>query len=625
MNMSTLEFLKPKFSPAPPPEQIELQARSRAGNSATSLLTGHLATMFRINKGEAPTALLMFMYFFFVLAMYMIGKAARDAMFIGSLGALKLPYALVAQAVALSLLVAVYIKFSRRMNHYKLSMITLLSFAASSFALWVAYSQSHPFLVFAFYIWVGVVGAIAPMQVWTMANLIYNAREAKRLFGFVGSGGILGSIFGGFVTRKFAPLLGTENLLPIIVACLLLSAVVLHLIWQRNRDRAALLEEDQYDTSLTDEEAPQNLWQSAALIGRSRYLRLIAALVAISAMATTVAYVQFSVLARMHIQSTDNLASFFGGMYEGLSWAAFIMQFLFSGRLMNRWGLGLTIFILPLSLLFGSVVALIYPTLWAAILLRGSDQVFRHSIDRSTTEMLYLPIAPEIKIQAKSFIDTVVWRVGDAFAAVVLMFFAGLLPTLSQAGITLLNLAMTLPWLVIAYLTGREYVNNLRASLQRQNLPLDKFAAITLSYSLTNRQSSRLYLHKSVHELVEMLEDEQTRAEAVRELYRRRSYLSDLDCAEEKIERILKAEIKIYRKRAKQIKERAITNEAQQSLERVFRLLGLLYPPADIYYAYHALTSGSSHLKANALEFLDNVLHPDIKRTLIPVIEISVS
>ncbi len=580
--------------------------------------------MFRINKSEGPTALLMFFYFFLVLAMYMIGKAARDAMFIGSFGALKLPYALIAQAIALSLLVAVYIKCSRRMNHYKLSMISLLGFAGSSFALWVANCQSNPNLVFVFYVWVGIVGAIAPMQVWTMANLIYNAREAKRLFGFVGSGGILGSIFGGYVTRKFAPLVGTENLLPIIVACLLLSAVVLHLIWQRNQERAVLMEEDNQDTSLTDEEAPQNLWQSAAMIGRSRYLRLIAALVGISAMATTVAYVQFSVLARMHIQNTDNLASFFGGMYEGLSWVAFFMQFLFSGRLMNRWGVGLTIFILPLSLLCGSVVALMYPTLWAAILLRGSDQVFRHSIDRSTTEMLYLPIAPEIKIQAKSFIDTVVWRVGDALAAVLLMFFAGLLPTMNQTGVTLMNLMMVLPWLAIAYLTGREYVNNLRASLQRQNLPTDKFAGVTLSYSLTNRQAARVYQKTPVNELLEMLEDEQTRAEAVRELYRRRSYLNDLEFAEEKIERILKAEIKTYRKRSKHIKERAITTEAQQSLERVFRLLGLLYPPADIYYAYHAITSGSMHMKANALEFLDNVLHPDIKRSLIPVIEVNV-
>lgn len=620
LTMNTIELSKSKFSAV----QADVRAFLKPGATARNLLMVRLASVFRIHKSEWPTAWLMFSYFFLVLAMYMIGKAARDAMFIGSFGALKLPYALIAQAVFLSLIVAVYIKFSHRLSHYKLSVFTLLVFAVSSLVLWVAKCQSHPYLVFTFYVWVGIVGAVAPMQVWTMANLIYNARQAKRLFSFIGSGGILGSIFGGFVTRQFAPVLGTENLLPIITLCLFGSGLVVHLIYRNNRDRAPLLEENPDDREEIEKEGPQNLWQSAALIGRSRYLRLIAGLVAISAMATTVAYVQFSVLARMHIQSTDNLASFFGGMYEGLSWVAFFMQFLFTGRVMNRWGLGLTIFVLPLSLLCGSVVALLYPTLWAAVLLRASDQVFRHSIDRSTTEMLYLPIAPEIKIQAKSFIDTVVWRVGDALAAILLMFFAGLLPTLNQTGVTLMNLAMVLPWLVIAYLIGQEYVNSLRASLQRQNLPVDKDAAITLSHSLSNRQSAKIYRHKSVNELLEMLEDEQTRAEAVRELYRRRSYLSDLDFAEEKIERILKAEIRAYRKRTKQMKERAITGETQQSLERVFRLLGLLYPPADIYYAYHAITSGSLHMKANALEFLDNVLHPEIKRSLIPVIEVTV-
>jgi ATP:ADP antiporter, AAA family len=613
--MNSTELSKSKFSI----EQLPVRAFLKAGDSALELFTARLTSLFHINKGEGTTAWLMFSYFFLVLAMYMVGKAARDAMFIGSFGALKLPYAVVAQAVFLALIVAVYIKFSQRLSHHKLSVLTLLVFAASSFALWMAQCQSHPYLVLAFYVWVGIVGAIAPMQVWTMANLIYNAREAKRLFGFIGSGGILGSIFGGFVTRKFAPLLGTENLLPIIALCLLAATLVVHLVWQHNRNRIVLLEADTSDSTNAQNTIPQNFWQSAALIGRSRYLRLIAALVAISAMATTVAYVQFSVLARLHIQNTDGLTAFFGGMYEGLSWVAFFMQFFLTGRAMNRWGLSLMIFVLPLSLLGGSVVALLYPTLWAAMLLRGSDQIFRHSIDRSATEMLYLPVAPEIKIQVKSFIDTVVWRVGDALAAIILMFFAGLLPALNQTGVTILNLVMVLPWLVIAYLTGRGYVNNLRTSLQRPNLPLDKGSEALLNYAPTNRQAARIYQKKPVNELLE-----KTRAEAVRELYRRRSYLSELECAEEKIERILKAEIKAYRKRAKEIRERAITAEAQQSLERVFRLLGLLYPPADIYYAYRALTSGSLHMKANALEFLDNVLHPEIKRSLIPVIEVSV-
>ncbi|WFO17576.1 hypothetical protein M601_007950 [Cellulophaga baltica 4] len=54
-----------------------------------------------------------------------------------------------------------------------------------------------------------------------MANLVYNAREAKRLFGFIGSGAILGGILGGYLTSLLAPLIGNENV--IFIAALFLG------------------------------------------------------------------------------------------------------------------------------------------------------------------------------------------------------------------------------------------------------------------------------------------------------------------------------------------------------------------------------------------------------------------
>lgn len=603
-----------------------------------------VATLLSINKGEWTTAWLMFAYFFIVLAMYMIGKAARDAVFIGTIGAMKLPYAIIVQAVFLSLLVALYIKFSNHLSHYLLSILTLIFFAATGSLLWLGHWQQSEALVFTFYVWVGIVGAIAPMQVWTMANLIYNSREAKRLFGFIGSGGILGSIFGGYLTRKLAPIIGTENLVPVIAACLILSALAVHLVWRRNKERAAFLQ-DQHESSLADatksklsESSPRTFWESALVIGRSKYLTLIAALVSVSAMATTIAYVQFSVIAKMNINETDHLTAFFGGMYEGLSWAAFALQFLMTSRVMQRWGLGLTICILPLSLLCGSVVALLYPTLWAAILLRASDQVFRHSIDRSTTEMLYLPVAPEIKIQVKSFIDTVGWRVGDAAGALLLMWLSGMMPQMNQVTVSLINIALVLPWLVIAWLAGREYVNTLRESLLQQKVRLEDYetALSSLKASMRNtgalrrvtgrlqKITGRLSKQKSAEELLKMLEEETTRAEAVRELLNLRMRIGNLEFAEERIEKILQDEIRAYRKRARRTGALVI-HDARNSLEQVFNLLGLLYPPSDIFYAYHAITSGSTHLKANAVEYLDNVLEPEIKRSLIPAIEVSVA
>ena len=51
----------------------------------------------------------------------------------------------------------------------------------------------------------------------------------------------------------------------------------------------------------------------------------------------------------------------------------------------------------------------------------------------------------------------------------------------------------------------------------------------------------------------------------------------------------------------------------QQELERISRLLGLLYPHLDIHSAYLGLQSKNLSVHDNALEFLDNVLKPQLR------------
>ena len=57
---------------------------------------------------------------------------------------------------------------------------------------------------------------LAPSQVWTLANYVMTTREAKRSFGFIGSGAILGWIVGGFATRAGVSRFGTENMLAFV-------------------------------------------------------------------------------------------------------------------------------------------------------------------------------------------------------------------------------------------------------------------------------------------------------------------------------------------------------------------------------------------------------------------------
>ena len=59
----------------------------------------------------------------------------------------------------------------------------------------------------------------------------------------------------------------------------------------------------------------------------------------------------------------------------------------------------------------------------------------------------------------------------------------------------------------------------------------------------------------------------------------------------------------------------------QQELERISRLLGLLYPHLDIHSAYLGLQSKNVSVHDNALEFLDNVLKPQLREMLVPLLD----
>jgi AAA family ATP:ADP antiporter len=66
---------------------------------------------------------------------------------------------------------------------------------------------------------------------------------------------------------------------------------------------------------------------------------------------------------------------------------------------------------------------------------------------------------------------------------------------------------------------------------------------------------------------------------------------------------------------------RTLESRLRTTLERVFRLLGLKYPPRQIYAAFLALERPKSEDFTAALEFLDNVLEREVKRIMLPLLD----
>lgn len=67
--------------------------------------------------------------------------------------------------------------------------------------------------------------------------------------------------------------------------------------------------------------------------------------------------------------------------------------------------------------------------------------------------------------------------------------------------------------------------------------------------------------------------------------------------------------------------KKALAERLDSNIERIFRLLGLRYPPKDIFNAYLGLKSDMGSQRASAVEFLDNLLPSNLKRYLLPIID----
>ena len=437
----------------------------------------------KVRRSEFGPAFLLFAYLFSAIGSYVMGISVGDAMFLNAYPHY-LPQVIVATGVVVGTFVSVYIRLTNRVRLQYL-MMGALAFFAASFALFWWITGVHFKPVYALiYIWVYMIGAIAPTIGWTMANFVLTTREARRVFGFIGAGAVLGAPCAAFFTadmihsRHVRP----ETMLLGVAFGLATCAVVVLLTFRAARERM----QDVGRRLPSSKDLPQNLGQIWKHIRGSRYLLLITALIAIGCATTTLIGYQFKIISNIHYAGNKAALATFFAQYNGfVGVAAFVIQMLFTGRLLRALGIRITIFVLPVVFLGGSMGVLLAPVLLSAIILKGSHNLLRFTVDKSTAELLYLPVAPpEIKSQIKSFIDGFVWRSADAVGGLVLWIFANKLH-FTPGRISLVNFVFLSGWIGIAYGVRKEYLNVLRRAIERRTLDPDRIATEVLDSTTT--------------------------------------------------------------------------------------------------------------------------------------------
>jgi AAA family ATP:ADP antiporter len=430
-----------------------------------------------LRPGELRRGVPLFAYLFLVIASYLVGRVVRDSLFLSRFQATQLPYADIATALTAGIVVAVYISLGRSSSLRRLLLGSLLMFASNCVLFWVL-ARFYPvsWLYPVIYAWDGVFGVLAPAQVWTLANHVLTTREARRVFGFLAGGGIVGGIFAGLFSKVVAMAFGTESLLLGMALFLSLCLPLVAQIWRQHQEAV------QGAAEAPAEQGPRNLRESIGLIFSSTYLRAIAALIGVSSFVTEVIDWQFKSVAKEFIPAKDHLAAFFGDFtfYAGI--LTLVVQLLVTSRLLRRFGIGVALFTLPVGLVAASGHMLLTGTLFSAVLLRGTDWVWRHSIDKSSVELLYLPLPSRVKFQVKWFIDTVIWRMGTGLGGVTVLLFVTYLG-LSARQMSCVALVLVAGWLAAAWVARQQYVATLTEIVREHRLEVDRAVAPVLDRS----------------------------------------------------------------------------------------------------------------------------------------------
>jgi AAA family ATP:ADP antiporter len=438
--------------------------------------------MFSLRRDEGVPATLLFFYLFLVLGTFYMGQSVGDALFMRVFPE-HLPYAMIGSALLSAPLVLVYIRVSHRLRLEPLIIGALLFFSLS-FVLfwWLTYFRAN-WVYMLIYIWVQTAGVMGPMMGWTLANYLLTTREARRIFGFIQIGAILGVPCVCFIT---ADIMHHRHLLPktlLLVMSLMLGvcALLVRLLFRQAPERLV-------DVSLApaaSQDAPKNLRQSLSLIRGSRYLLLLTALIATGCIVSSILSYQFKRIATTsHGADTALLSAFFARFYGYMGLAALVLQLAVTAPLLRAFGIRVALFVLPVALLGPTVGLLLAPSLVTAVVLRGTHSLLRYSVDKSATELLYLPVAAGIKSQVKSFLDTFVYRFSDGVAGVVLLLFANKM-RLNAGRVSLVNLVLLFGWIALAYGVRREYLNVLRRAIERRTLDPERTVAGVLDSTTT--------------------------------------------------------------------------------------------------------------------------------------------
>jgi ATP:ADP antiporter, AAA family len=425
----------------------QLEAMQKTHHTRTSKL---LRTISNVQEHEIKAVVGSFLFVVLLMAAYYILRPVRDAMasdwtdaelswlwtlnFFISTGVVALYGTLVARFPLRLLVPATYGIFA----------LTFLFFYALA-----SISDDRTLVDKSFYVWVSVFSLFHISVFWSFMSELFSKEQAGRLFGIIAAGASVGGLIGPSIPSFFSAYLGTDNLLLLASAMLL---VPIPLIFYLQALKTSELNSDAVTSKIPLTRIGGNPFAGFTLFLSNPYLLAIGLFILLYTGISSFVYFELKNL--LSELTRAERTAIWAQMDLTVNVLSIAVGLCATGRIVGKFGMPVTIALIPLLICAGLLIIAISPFLGAVVALQVIRRAGNYAVTRPAREMLFTRVDRETRFKAKPVIDIVAYRGGDMLMA---WAFTGLTQGLGLglAAVTMVGAGIAALWAMVGIYLGR--------------------------------------------------------------------------------------------------------------------------------------------------------------------------
>ena len=370
--------------------------------------------LLKIHPEEARMAFLVAALFLCVQAGQGFGENAAFALFLSRLNVDRLPYMYMGLGVVVFLATMAFSASLGRFQNASVVVYLLAGSAVLFIVEWIAIA----FLSISIYtlLWLTTYGmsVILGTLLWTVAGEVCDARQAKRLFPFFTSVGILGSVLGNTLTGVIAGAFTTNSLI-VLYALLLGCAFFLAREITRAYFKPEPLNQASYNFI-------QDLRAGLDFVRHSGLFRLVAySSILFSVLFFTIDF-PFNEIVSVRFANNEAGLAGFKGLFTSVTTAVtFFVSLLLANRLYTRLGIVNSILIMPVTYIIGFIVFFISFQFEGAVIVRLAQLVVLGGVMGTAWSALFNVVPLERRGQVLAFTNGVPAQIGVILSGLLLV------------------------------------------------------------------------------------------------------------------------------------------------------------------------------------------------------------